>query len=201
MSFRLNSAFAQLIRHTVCSNYWVTRRYRLGLRQASVDRTSAAIVAAARSELEQTPARALSVGAVARRAGVTRATVYNRFGSRDGLIRAVFPATRALVAFNKDPRDAVHDFLTSRCARWAANPALYRNVSHMQGDDGEEPRRLAEELGRFDQLRPGCSIKEAQDVLATLGSFAVFDQLHQDGRRSIHTCTEILLRLAGGVMA
>jgi AcrR family transcriptional regulator len=167
---------------------------------ASIDGTAASIVAAARLELERTPAHALSVAAIARRAGVTRATVYNRFGSRDGLIRALLPGRSTPPAINKDPRDAVHDFLASRCARWAENPSLYRHLSQVQGDDSDNARRLAEELGRFDQLRPGCSIKEAQDVLATLGSFAVFDRLHQDGRRSINACAEILMRLAGGIL-
>ena len=189
-----------LIRHTICLSDSVTRPYRLGRRKASVDRTASTIVAAARQELEQTPAHALSVGSVARRAGVTRATVYNRFGSKDGLIRALLPGGSEPIATDKDPRDAVRDFLASRCSRWAENPPLYRHLSQVQGDDSDSARRLAEELGRFDQLRPGCSIKEAQDVLATLGSFAVFDRLHQDGRRSIHACAEILMRLAGGIL-
>jgi AcrR family transcriptional regulator len=177
----------------------VTRRYSLGRRKASVERTSATIVAAARIELEQAPVQALSVGAVAKRAGVTRATVYNRFGSRDGLIRALLPGAGAPSPINKAPRDAVHDFLATRCALWAASPALYRNLppSH----DTDDLRQLAEELGRADELRAGCSIKEAQDVLATLGSFPVFDRLYQDGRRSVSSCTEILVRLAGGILA
>lgn len=177
----------------------MARPYRLGRRQASVDRTASTIVEAARVELEKTPAHALSIGAIARRAGVTRATVYNRFGSKEGLLGALLPSETALVAINKDPREAVHDLLASRCASWAANPALYRNLAPAAESD-ETVRRLADELGRFDQLRPGCSIREAQDVLGTLASFPVFDRLHQDGRRSAAACTEILMRLAGGVL-
>ncbi|HEX2648269.1 MAG TPA: TetR family transcriptional regulator, partial [Candidatus Dormibacteraeota bacterium] len=56
------------------------RSYRLGRRQASVDRTAASILVAAR-ELVAGGSRA-SVGEIARRAGVSRITVYNRFGSR-----------------------------------------------------------------------------------------------------------------------
>ena len=175
------------------------RAYVLGRRKAAVDRTAASIVAAARIELERAPVQALSIGAVARRAGVTRATVYNRFGSREGLIRALLPSAGAPGPINKDPRDAVHDFFASRCARWAASPTLFRNLA--SPDDTDGARRLAEELGRVDRLRAGCSIREAQDVLATLGSFPVFDRLHQDGRRSTSACTEILVRLAGGILA
>ena len=177
----------------------MARKYRLGRRQVSVDTTAARIVAAAGLELMQTPAGALSLGAVARRAGVTRATVYNRFGSRQGLIAALTPNPGAFPSMAGDPRDAVHDFLASRCAHWATNPALYRHLPATE--EGENPRRLAEHLGALDALRPGCSLKEAQDVLAMLGSFLTFDRLHKDGRRSASAVAEILMRLARGILA
>ena len=177
----------------------MARKYALGRRQASIDRTAASIVAAARFELELASAGGLSVGAVARRAGVTRATVYNRFGSRQGLVAALTPSAAAPPSTAGDPRDAVHEFLASRCARWATNPALYRHLP--DGEDGGVPRALAESLAAADALRPGCSLREAQDVLATLGSFPTFDRLHQDGRRSAPAVADILMRLAGGILA
>jgi hypothetical protein len=177
----------------------MARRYALGRRQASIDRTAASIVAAARLELERAPAGGLSVGAVARRAGVTRATVYNRFGTRQGLIAALDPSAPAPLSTAGDPRDAVHEYLSLRCARWATNPALYRHLPH--AEDGGIARILAEGLASADGLRPGCSLREAQDVLATLGSFPTFDRLHQDGRRSATAVAEILMRLAGGILA
>ncbi|HKC20218.1 MAG TPA: helix-turn-helix domain-containing protein [Candidatus Dormibacteraeota bacterium] len=174
------------------------RHYRLGRRQAAVDETAAGIVAAARLELERTPADALSVGAVARRAGVTRATVYNRFGSKQALIAALVPAADPAAGVNQDPRAGVRAFLATRCTRWAANPALYRNLP--TASESEVPRRLAEELAAADALRPGCSIKEAADVLAVLGSFAAFDRMHQDGRRSAGAVAEILMRLVQAIL-
>ena len=168
----------------------MSRRYRLGHRQASIDATADRILAAARNELEK--GSGLSVGAVARAAGVTRATVYNRFGSRTELIGQLVPAASPSAS-------DLEGFLTGRCARWAASPALYRHLP--QADDGDTTRRLAEDLARLDLLRPGCSIKEAQDVLAALGSFAVFDRLHQDGRRTSAAVAEILMRLARGILA
>lgn len=166
------------------------RTYNLGRRSESIARTADQILAAARSELEERGG--LSVGAVARRAGVTRATIYNRFGSRTELLRRLTPAPAPAAA-------DVEGFLTARCARWAASPALYRHLPEV--DDGGATRQLAEDLARLDQLRPGCSIKEAQDVLAMLGSFPAFDRLHQDGRRSSAAVAEILMRLARGVLA
>lgn len=168
----------------------MSRHYRLGRRQASVDRTAENILAAARGRLEQ--GLVLSVGAVAQAAGVTRATVYNRFGSRAELLRKLSPPAAA-------PAPDLHGFLGARCARWAASPALYRHLP--ESDEGEPARRLAENLAQADELRPGCSIREAQDVIAALGSFALFDRLHLDGRRSPSAVAEILMRLARGILA
>jgi len=177
----------------------MTRPYRLGRRQISVDQTRARILAAARSELERTPAALLSVGAVARRAGVTRATVYARYSSRQALIEALAPPPAPPAAGSENPRDRVRAFLAARCLQWAVSPVLYRNLP--APDDGDQPRHLADALADADGLRAGCSLKEAQDVLAALGSFGLFDRLHQDGRRSTQSVTEILMRLAGAILA
>jgi hypothetical protein len=140
----------------------------------------------------------LSIGSVARRAGVTRATVYNRFGSRSGLLAALAPTTTASGApTTGDARDAVHAFLVAASSRWAANPALYRHLP--LADD--PPRVLAEHLAAADALRPGCSLREAEDVLAALASFPVFDRLHRDGRRTASAVAEILMRLTAGILA
>jgi hypothetical protein len=60
---------------------------------------------------------------------------------------------------------------------------------------------LAERLAASDELRPGCSIKEAEDVIGALTSFEVFDRLSKDGRRSPAAVAEILGRLASGILA
>ena len=168
----------------------MTRHYRLGRRQASVDQTAEKILAAARRQLEQ--GAGLSVGALARAAGVTRATVYNRFGSRAELFGKLAPPAGARAS-------DLQEFLAARCARWATSPALYRHLPEV--DDSDAARRLAETLAEADALRPGCSIREAQDVIAALGSFPMFDRLHQDGRRSVSAVGEILMRLARGILA
>src|SRR6185295_3653991 len=66
------------------------RVYRLGRRQAAVDRTRARILKAARAALTARGSAEFSIDAVARRARVTRATVYQRFGSRAKLLEALF---------------------------------------------------------------------------------------------------------------
>ncbi|HEV2141315.1 MAG TPA: helix-turn-helix domain-containing protein [Candidatus Dormibacteraeota bacterium] len=179
----------------------MTRGYRLGRRQASVDQTAHAILAAARDLFQESGGAEVSVAAIARRAGVTRVTVYNRFGSRSALLSALAPPDRARPSDDSDPRAALRGHLQFACATWAADPALYRHLPTVADrTDTETPRRLAEALAAADALRPGCSLKEAQDVISVLGSFAVFDRLHQDGRRTPTAVAEMLMRLAGGIL-
>jgi AcrR family transcriptional regulator len=171
----------------------MARRYRLGQRQAAVDRTADAILDAAR-ELVADGGERVSVGALARRAGVSRATVYNRFGSKTGVLDALRP----IAAVEAGDLQALID---RSCAAWAVRPALFRNLGGASGVEGDAPRRIAEDLAAADALRPGCSLKEAEDVLAALTSFPVFDRLHSDGRRSVPAVAGIIRRLAAGILA
>ncbi|TME02919.1 MAG: TetR/AcrR family transcriptional regulator [Chloroflexi bacterium] len=182
----------------------MSRKYRLGRREASVDRTAAAILDGARALVSEGQGAGVSVGAIARRAGVSRITVYNRFGSKAGLLQAITPAPHSDPAepAASDPREAVRRHLLQACARWAADPSLYRHLPSAGGSaDREVEHRLAERLAAVDALRPGCSLKEAEDVLAALSSFGMFDQLHRDGRRTHAAVAEILMRLASGILA
>ena len=184
------------------------RSYRLGRRQAAVDRTRAAILSTARELLATGIGPSISVGAVARRAGVSRLTIYNRFGSRAGLLQAVVdnarrsspsPSAEAL----GDPHARLRQRIAESCVRWASDPALFRRVPELGLTESGSPdgdRALAEQLAVADQLRAGCSLKEAEDVIGALTSFATFDRLYKDGRRSATAVAEILMRLAGGVL-
>jgi len=173
----------------------VPRAYRLGRRQASVDRTYRSILDAARELVAEQGPAAPSVGAVARRAAVSRLTVYARFGSREALLGFLAPALA-----DHGENDLRHHFERT-CSAWAENPALFRRLRVDDAGGSDAPRRIAEHLATTDALRPGCSLKEAEDVIATLSSFPVFDRLHKDGRRAPAAVTGILLRLAGAILA
>ena len=177
------------------------RQYRLGRRQELVDRTEQAILSAARDLVSQKPAEAVSVGAIARHAGVSRLTVYQRFGSRSGLLQALAPRSAASEAVEGDPRDALRHHLVQACTAWAVAPALYRHLPARSDSDSGTHRHLAESLLAGDALRPGCSLREAEDVLGALTSFALFDRLHHDGRRTPAAVGDILMRLAAGILA
>jgi len=190
----------------------VEGRHDLGKRQAGVDRTKAAVLAAARELVAASGGTHLSVGAVARRAGVSRLTIYNRFGSRSGLLRAVageahgrsLPPAPNGANGAQDPREQLRDRILTACLTWASDPALFRAlpaVTSAGGQADQKDRGLAERLAAADQLRPGCSLKEAEDVIGALTTFAVFDRLHQDGRRSPAAVADILMRLAGAILS
>jgi AcrR family transcriptional regulator len=208
------------------------REYRLGRRQAEVDRTRYRILAAAR-ELVSELGPESSVGKVAKRAGVSRITVYNQFGSKAALLEALSaeagppPAGVAPGDATGDPAADLRLRIEQACAAWAADPRLHRQlagralgaagvalgaagVAHgaagvalgaagvMSRERPDHDHALAVRLAAHDRLRPGCSIKEAEDVIGTLTSFPVFDRLHKDGRRSVTAVAEILLRMASG---
>jgi len=200
-----------------------SREYRLGRRQAEVDRTRHRILAAAR-ELVSELGPESSVGKVAQRAGVSRITIYNQFRSKAGLLEALSaeagrrPAATVPRETAPDPREALKLRIEHACAAWAADPRLHRQLEgRVLGTAGvalgaagvalgaagvasrersDDDHALAERLAANDCLRPGCSIKEAEDVIGILTSFPVFDRLHKEGRRSATAVAEILLRMA-----
>ena len=182
------------------------RNYTLGRRQGAVDRTRMAILAAAR-HLVASGEPGLSTGAVAKRAGVSRITVYNQFGSKAGLLRELSAGAHSRLSGQTpepaDPRDQLRNRIADSCAHWSSHPALFRRLSQVGDLDIEahgDDRALAERLAATDQLRAGCSIKEAEDVIGAVTSFAVFDRLHKDGRRSQAAVVEILMRLVATIL-
>jgi AcrR family transcriptional regulator len=185
------------------------RNYRLGRREEAVRRTRAAILTAARDLLASRDTAVLSAGAVARQAGVSRITVYNQFGSRAGLLRELAAGARrdrpALPTSEPaDPRDLLRRRVAHACSMWAADPALFRGLpgeATVELETPSEDRMLAEQLAASGQLRPGCSLKEAEEVIGAVTSFQVFDRLHKDGRRSTTAVGEILMRMAGAILA
>lgn len=178
----------------------MTRAYRLGRRQPAVDRTARSIVDAARELLTEGGEASAGVAAIARRAGVSRITVYNRFGSRAGVLQALAPALPPPRPDVADAREALRAHLGDATAVWAANPSVFRHLSPTK-EDTEAIRRLAERLGASDALRSGCSLREAEDVIGVLSSFAVFDRLHRDGRRTAGAVAEVLMRMASAILA
>jgi len=183
------------------------RSYRLGRRENAVRQTRNAILAAARDLLVSGDTAGLSAGAVARRAGVSRVTVYNQFGSRAGLLRELAAGARGRqrgpLQASADPIDSLRQRIVDACSMWASDPGLFRGLpapaTAELGTAGDD-RALVERLAAAGRLRPGCSLKEAEDVIGAITSFEMFDRLHKDGRRSTAAVVDVLVRLCGAIV-
>jgi AcrR family transcriptional regulator len=176
------------------------RPYRLGQRQTAVERTRARIVAAARALLAAPDGfSGFTVDAVAEQAGVARMTVYNQFGSKIGLLEALFDdlaarglVGRLMVAFGRpEPREALTDLIAAFGGFWQSARIVIRRIRGLAAVDvdferavgaRDERRREAFRtiLGRLAEKyhKPSAdALNEATDILHTLTSFETFDNL------------------------
>src|SRR5882672_7109930 len=109
---------------------------------ASAEKRARVIEAAARSLREEASFATFSLDAVAKAAGVTRLTVYNQFGSRRGLLEALFDDLAekgGLVRIPEalaepDPHAALDRLIEIFCAFWNRDPAIGRLHEAMATD-------------------------------------------------------------------
>ncbi len=184
------------------------RPYQLGKRQTAVAQTRTRILEASREVV--LAGSTFSMEEIARRADVARMTVYYQFGSRRGLLEAVFDdlAEQGLVerlpaAFARpEPLDALRGFIEAFTTFWQLNHPLIRRLRAMSILDPD----LAESLrGRDDRRRHGARtimerlsekygrparehLQEAADALHALTSFGFFDTLAENGRTPDEIC-------------
>jgi len=135
----------------------------------------------------------ISMEAVAKAAGVTRLTVYKQFGSRRGLLEAIFDANAARAGIKRiveamqddDPRRGIRRALDILCDFWGSNPSFGRlhDAAALDPDFAEaiagrnERRRLVfmALLGRMDgsaEAKADCA-----DLIFALTSMQMFRAL------------------------
>src|SRR6266516_350832 len=189
------------------------RAYRLGRRTAAAQRTRARVLRAARAGAEP-----FSVDAVARRASVARMTVYHQFGSRRGLLEALFdsfaaggelPARLAAAFQRPEPLDSLADVVAAFARFWDAgrpwirrvralgvlDPELGKAVDARNARRREVVRVLVQRLGtRYGRPAPD-ELAQAAELLYTLTSFETFDTLAGPGSKLPEVTGEVL-RLA-----
>jgi len=125
------------------------RPYVSPKRAAAAEKTRAKVVEAAQRLLENGPAQ-MSMEAVAKAAGVTRLTVYKQFGSRRGLLEAVFDdnacrfgITRMAEALTQaEPRAGLRMAIEFLCDFWGSHPSFAR-LHDAAGTDPEFAEALA----------------------------------------------------------
>jgi AcrR family transcriptional regulator len=127
------------------------RAYRSPARAEAAEQTRQRLIAAATALLRNHGPEACSLEAVAKAAGVTRLTVYKRFGSRVALLEAVFdsmaekgPLQRIPQAMSDpDPVAGLRQLIAIFCNWWAANAHAMASLHKMQGDQEFEERLRA----------------------------------------------------------
>jgi AcrR family transcriptional regulator len=164
--------------------------------EAAAEKKERVIQAAARFLREEESITGFSLDAVAKTADVTRLTVYNQFGSRRGLLEAVFDdiAVRGnLLRLNDalaegDPQVGLGMLIEIFCEFWGSDPAVIRLHDAMAIDPEfaqallarNERRRssIAELVARIVGYRgPAAAQHDAVDMIFALTSCAMFRML------------------------
>ena len=194
------------------------RPYRSPRRTMSATRTRERIVRVAAGLLAT--AGGVSLDAVAKKARVTRLTIYNQFGSRRGLLEAVFDdmAVRGGLhrisgaMTNPDPHAALRQIVTIFCDFWSRTPAALRRLNATSASDpgfeaslrarNERRRHLLSVLvGRMSGggHKRSETLVEHVDVLFALTTFAFFSELTAGGRSADAAC-RLIQALAANVV-
>jgi AcrR family transcriptional regulator len=190
------------------------RPYRMGKRQAAASETRARILEAARQLLANESETDQGMEAIARRANVSRLTLYYQFKSRPGLLEALYDylAIRgnmrrmAEVFHETDPSGALDKLVRIFGGFWASDPVVIRRLRGMatldaeidQGIRARDARRqqAAREIIRRTVVAGKKKLSTEQqnltaDVLSMLTSFESYDALARAG----HTQGAILATL------
>ncbi len=177
-----------------------SRSYRLRQRQTTIDEKRTNIINAARELIMSERALAgFSVDAVAKQAGAARATVYNQFGNKLGLLEALFDdlAGRGGMfelkeVFKKEnPLDALNEFVAAFGRFWTTDRIIIRRLHAMITLDAEmakvdaarQQRRrkgLQVIIGRLNEkhkIAGDFLLAEVIEIAHTLTAFETFDAL------------------------
>ena len=193
-----------------------TRQYNQRRRADHVAHRRAAIVAAAHDLLDKREAPQLTLDEVARAAGVTRATVYNQFGSRSALLAAVFEDLGRVIHYERvqqaqtreNPREALEATIREACRCWSSRRVAIRRILALGVLDPEidqlnqryemyrraEISMLAERLRVAGLLGDHVSREDATAILGALTGPNAFELL--DGETAPGLAADRLVHIA-----
>ncbi|KJC57746.1 transcriptional regulator [Bradyrhizobium sp. LTSPM299] len=172
------------------------RSYVSSVRNAAAAETRDRVIEAASRTLREGESIArFSLDTVAKAAGVTRLTVYNQFGSRRGLLEAVFDEIAqagglhqiADIMTMSDPRAALDRMVEVFCGFWSRDSAVGRLHDAMATDpdfaeavrERNERRRkiLIVLIDRIASKAASQARKDAVDLIFALTSYPTFASL------------------------
>ena len=191
----------------------VKRRYASPARAAAAEQTRARLVeTAARMLTDQPNIAGFSLDAVAKAGGVTRLTVYNQFGSRRGLLEAVFDGVAAGAGLAgrvagamqiAEPKAALIELIAVFCIFWQE----VRPMARLHDAAASDPELAETMTARDERRRHAIAVlltrmgrageRDLTDLIFTLTSFRTFEAL-QVGRSGEDACriiTETCLRV------
>ena len=198
-----------------------SRPYVSPRRAAAAIATHARVIAAATELLrKEDGANAMSLESAAKAAGVARATVYNQFGSRRGLLEAVFDERAregglfriAGAMALENPHDSLHRVIAIFCDFWSFDPAIGR-LNTTASRDAEFAQAIAERnerrrkvlsaaVGRLHHagLIRAKARTDLVDLLFVFTSWAMFDQLRR-GDRSAKAVRALIVSASDAALA
>jgi len=200
----------------------VPRQYRMKARADTVEETRRKVLEAAREAILAGPTPTVSMGDIARRAGVARSTLYSTYGSMAGLVGAVSVDAQMRAGF-----DRVLELFNLPDAAEGMIRALPEGA-HMYGSDYEMTRRVrvlarldpevmnglvlgdqvraggmryqADRLSELGRLRPEVTPERAATLLWLLTSFDTYDGLHTTWGMDSDQIGELLVAIAGRLL-
>jgi AcrR family transcriptional regulator len=191
------------------------RPYELGKRLEQMDESRVAILRAAKQQLAADGYRGLTMASLAAVSGVTRQTIHNLFGTKTGVLEAVFDLIalesgmeRMREVMMLPPGDSqLLRFVEIFCGFWAKNRLLIRRVHGIGAIDPEfgvvidaRNRRRLMAATRIVQRMSGDDGAQKAAMLAALTSFEFFDALAESSG-SEDEALAMVLRMARGVLS
>ena len=195
------------------------RRYEQRLRAEAALENRQRILDALYDRLREAPSEPVSVDEIARRARVSRSTIYLVFGSRSGLFDALTERLIQGVGYerileavrNPDPRETLREGLEGGVHMYAAHHDVFRVLRSMatldpdgvgralarsEGNRAGGMARLAKRLHARKLLRPGLTPARAAHVIWIFASFEAYDLLATGRGLSPQEIVDILVSAA-----
>lgn len=181
-----------------------TRRYDSTRRQEQARQTREAIIATARQAFLRNGFAPTTIAAIAAGAGVSVDTVYKAFGSKPGLVRAIYQQalagegpihaetrSNALQASESNPRRMIRSWgrLTIEVAprvapvlllvrdAAASDPEMASLLSEIEAQRLERMTDNARRLAQAGHLRANMTVEQAGEILWTYSSPALYELL------------------------
>jgi AcrR family transcriptional regulator len=201
----------------------MTRPYRLGRREETVQRTRETILEAAAKLLTAAGIQGVTIEAVARNAGVSRVTVYDHFQHKAGLFEALAWWTFAQhdidgirrARLQENVRAALVDFVRENARFFDAAGPQGRAILKTASTDPDaaavlqttyfDARRAAitELVDRLDtshELAPAWLPERAVDALMVITSLEAFETVTEQGRLELEDAAAVLRQMATALL-